>query len=125
MKPVRISDKRQYVRFNVDAKVNFQIQKKGNEFSPVASAQAKNVSIKGVCFVSRTKIEPGSFLRLEIFLPEFTKPIHVEGQVQWARPFQQGQEPSYEVGVKLFIIDESDQAKFVTYISKLTAQEKK
>jgi len=110
-------EKRKYIRFDIDAEVNFQVLDKNRVTLETASALAKNLSIEGVCFISHKKLEPGRIIKLEIILPYQSRPLHLEGKIRWSHPIknQEGKE-RFEVGVKLLIVEKSDETKFIRYV---------
>lgn len=111
-------EKRRYVRFGVQTKVNFQVQQRHQAKTPLerVSAITKNLSVKGACFISDTRLQPGDMLKLEITLPSQSEPLHLEAQVIWSDPIRlpDGKE-MYETGVKLFTLEKSDESRFIEY----------
>ena len=112
-------EKRKFVRFDVQTKVNVQIQseQKGKVSSVKVSGISKNFSVEGASFISDRKLEPGSKLKLEIFLSQRSKPVHLKGQIMWSRPLNlpDGKE-IYETGVKIATVEKSDEARFIKYV---------
>ena len=115
-KPV---DRRKYIRFDTEIRVNFQIQekRKDNILQGKISGISRNISVEGICFISKKKLKPGSRLELEIFLPSESKPLCLEGDVRWSNPFQSKKgKAMFETGVKLFTFNKDDANKFISNI---------
>ncbi len=114
----KIVDKREYIRFNSEGKINLQIQKKGQDQTPSdkTSTIAKNLSIKGICFIYDKNLTPGDIIKLEIVLLPQTRPLHLEGQVKWVNPLKPTENTEvFETGVELFTLKENDESRFIKY----------
>lgn len=98
--------------YQVEAKMKFQVSdnvKKSN-FKRKYLALSRNVSSEGLCFVSQKKLEKGSFLDLEVFLPGNHEQIHMEGEVQWCSCTQddllnESENQQFDTGVKLVSVE--------------------
>ena len=111
------SDKRKFLRFDVETKVNFVIQEKGYGVAKKFSGINKNLCLEGVCFISERKVDPGAILKLEIFLPRQSQPLHLEGEVRWSQAVTKtGEKDMWETGVRLFTLEKTDDSKFVGYV---------
>lgn len=119
-------EKRKYIRLDLSTKVNFQIEQKEQVSLDKISAMSKNLSMKGVCFVYNKKIDPGTVLRLEIFLPDQSQPVHVAGQVRWSAPSSlECQKNMFDIGVKLLIVEKPDMERFLSYVCEKAFDEAK
>ncbi len=118
-------EKRRYVRFDIAAKVKFQVipQDKNEAPSQTVTAISKNLSFEGIRFTSEKKLETNVMLKLEINLPLQLKPLVIEGQVKWCQSLMQpdGKE-LFETGVKLFTIEKCDETRFVGFVNNLMKQ---
>ncbi len=115
-KPV---DRRKYIRFDTEIKVNFQIQEKRKDSTLPGkiSGISRNISVEGICFISKKKLEPGNRLELEVFFPSESKPLRIEGEVRWSRLVQSKKSKAmFETGVELFTLDKGDVNKFISNI---------
>ena len=115
-KPV---DRRKYIRFDTEVKVSFRIQEKDKDtiLSGKIPGISRNISVEGICFISKKKLKPKSRLELEIFFPSESKPLHLEGEVRWSLPVRSKKgRVVFETGVKLFTIDKGDANKFISSI---------
>jgi len=118
MKKGDFTERRRYVRLDTDAKITFQIQPESSESpSDRVSTIAKNLSIEGICFICGKKLEPGSFLKLEVFFPEQPKPLCLEGRVKWSQLIEHPEsKKTFITGLKLFTIPKSDESRFMGYV---------
>ena len=102
--------------YDIETKVKFELidREKEKVLSRKYSAVSRNVSIEGLCFVSRKKMEQGDLLHLEVYLPSAKDPIHMKGEVKWCRPVPPSHDApddkktqySFETGVKLMLVNE-------------------
>ncbi len=111
-------ERRKYLRLDASARVNVKSKKKGTK-KPSAEAQAlaKNMSIEGICFISDKKLSPGKAAEVEIYLPGERKPLHIHGDIVWTRKVKKGGKAAFESGIKLATIQDSDEGKFIGYVS--------
>ena len=111
------ADRRKYIRFDLETKVNFKVKKEDNVYSEEASAETRNLSAEGLCFVSDKNVLPGSILKMTITIPSQSQPVHLEGKVMWSEYLKGSEgEELFEIGVKLFTIDKSDEGRFLGYV---------
>ncbi len=118
-------EKRRYIRFDIAAKVKFQVSAENKNETPsqMVTAISKNLSVEGIRFTSEKKLETGTMLKLEINLPLQLKPLEIEGQVKWCQSLMQPDGKEYfETGVKLFTIEKCDETRFVGYVNNLMKQ---
>lgn len=111
------SDRRNYPRYDTEMGVYFKVKydiKTRVKFQVVASHHegnivhkylglCRNVSVEGLCFDSKKKLEKGDILLLEVFEPIIKKAIKMEGQVRWSKKcFGKGKEEKmFRAGVQL------------------------
>ncbi len=104
------------IRFNfsyqMETKMKFQVSDNIKRISSSRKylALSRNVSSEGLCFVSRKKLEKGSFLDLEVFLPGDKEQIHMEGEVKWCDYVQgdksrENENQQFDTGVKLVSVE--------------------
>ena len=115
-------DKRRYIRFDTNIKVSFKVKDKakGGAGGPSKSisAIAKNLSVEGICFSTKKKLEQGKLIELEILLPGRQEPLHLTGVVCWIKPLtKKTNTEKFDIGIKLFTINRNDEARFLGYIS--------
>ncbi|MBN2097866.1 MAG: PilZ domain-containing protein [Candidatus Omnitrophica bacterium] len=120
MEEKKPEERRKYVRFNVQTKVNFQVVPEKKESAPSTRVEgiSKNISAEGICFSSEKKLTPGSKLELEIFLPNEPEPLLLMGEVKWSEASGQQQtgKTLYDTGVQLFNIAPNDENRYVKYV---------
>lgn len=93
---INIEELRQYIRHPTDIPIECSVPDSPD--TPDTRAEAKsrmrNVSRSGLCFTTRTRIEPGSQIKLKI--PVNNVDFEVIGVVMWRNDM----DGSYEMGVK-------------------------
>ncbi|HPB67947.1 MAG: PilZ domain-containing protein [Candidatus Omnitrophica bacterium] len=89
-----------YVNFDVHTRVDYRVKKEGEgQFSKQKhTGISKNVSVEGFCFSSDVGLKKSDGLYMEVFVPQSTKPIVMEGTVQWCRP---AGDARFDTGVKV------------------------
>ena len=120
MEQKKPQEKRKYVRIDIAAKINYRIKEKGKEklVSEKASAMSRNLSVEGICFEAERELAPGMELALQILLPADPEPLLLNGEVKWARPIEGKGKPMFEIGVKLCTFGESDENRYLRYVSE-------
>ncbi len=115
-------DRRRYIRVGLTSKVRFATS--GDYQKPMFNGfgMIKDLSVEGIGFITEEKLTPNEYVKLEIFLPEVSKPLLLNGQVRWSVAFDShDQKKLFDVGVKLFTLEDNDEGDFVRYVSnKLT-----
>ena len=93
------------VKYDMETRVKFKVLEDGAEHK--YSGLCKNVSVEGLCFVSKKKLNVGDLLLLEVYEPIIKGPVVMEGQVRWSRrlPGEDGAEDVYHTGVKLVLVN--------------------
>lgn len=82
-------------------------KKKGRGAFSKYSAVAKNVSVEGICFRSKKKLDKGKMLDLKLFLSDSDKSVHMQGRVRWsAAASKKKGGRNYDTGVLLTMIEE-------------------
>jgi c-di-GMP-binding flagellar brake protein YcgR len=108
-------NRRKYFRVEVDAKVDIYSEERSKSIrEDKISANIKNISAGGISFSSDIKLTPGNIVKLEILFPDESTPLCLRGEVVWSSPAVSGD--SYDTGVKMLSINESDEQKFIKYI---------
>jgi len=117
-------ERRKYVRFDVECNINVQVVPAGgiSEPSDIVSSLSKNLSMEGICFVSEKAIDPGSLLKVEIFVDEQKQALSLQGEVVWNHEVTRDGKVVFEVGVKLFTIEKGDENKFMGYVSDMMSK---
>jgi len=121
------SEKRRFVRLDMNTKLNFQIKEVSGEqvLAEKNSGIVKNLSVEGICFSSEKQLKSGSKIELAIALPGSPSPIEIRGEVVWSRPIeeQKGAKVVFDTGVKLVNIAQGDENRFLVYMcDKMTEQ---
>jgi Tfp pilus assembly protein PilZ len=87
---MNIEEMRQYIRHPTDIPIECSVPDTPIEDKP----RMRNVSKSGLCFATKTRIEPGSNIHLKI--PLNGVELEVDGLVMWCHDMDR----SYEMGVK-------------------------
>lgn len=112
-------EQRRYLRLDTVNLVKVALdQRTVKEPSEIVSAFTKNISVEGMCFLSDKSFDKGKPVRLEIVLPDDSDPLTIKGQVRWVRSIggKKQTKPKFEIGIKLFTIEESDVTRFMGYV---------
>jgi len=112
-------ERRKFLRFNADSKIKIKVKRKTKKKAAEANiaATTSNLSVEGFCFKAKKKYEHGSLIELEITLPAYRKPLHLEGKVVWSHALRKKSDKGFfETGVKLFTVEKADEGKFLGYV---------
>ena len=110
------SERRKYVRLDTEVKIEC-IPVEGQEEK--VPAVAKNISVQGVCFNSTKAFKSKTPLKLQVFIPGGTEPIYLQGEVVWCqevKPAKAGKPSTFDTGVRLLNIEQSNEGKFFMYV---------
>ena len=110
-------EKRKYFRYDTEMRVYFQVNydlktkvkfkvlvaEQKLETSKKHSGFSKNISVEGLCFVSKIKLEEGDVLSLEVYVPNSDVPVQMEGEVRWSQklPYEHEYKDMFHTAVKL------------------------
>lgn len=114
-----ITERRKYLRFNAESKIDVKIREVSGEEKPSSAIEAitKNLSVEGIRFKSKKKLKPGAVVKLEITIPLYKSPLHLEGKVIWSKQLEDEKDKDiFDTGVKLFTLDKGDENKFIAYV---------
>ena len=116
-----VDEKRRYARLQLRSKINFSILETfEKEESPLNRFRGvgKNIGVEGVLFTSDTKLEPGTALELEIYLPDKADPVYIKGEVRWCKLYKKDEtgKDAFDVGVKFLTIDKSHVLLLIKYL---------
>lgn len=110
------------LKYRIKTKVKFKILSSGNKaaLERKYSGVSRNVSVEGLCFESRKKLEKGDLLFIEIFEPRVKKPVKLEGEVRWCRKVSipRNRPAIFDTGVKLFLVNEKSVADSIYFDKK-------
>lgn len=124
--------KRKYQRYGIEMRLHFRVF---YDFKTVVKFQvldskksacrkysgvSKNISVEGLCFVSRKKLEKGNLLMLEFYAPTVKVPIPMEGEVRWCKqlPKDSKYKRLFHTGVKLIRVKSKSVMDSVYYDRK-------
>jgi len=97
------------VTYDIRTRVKFQVMDSGNQKISLRkySGLSKNISVEGLCFITKKKLHKGDAILLEVYVPNIRKPVRMEGQVQWTKKIlaPSKQKDMYHTGVKLMSVN--------------------
>jgi c-di-GMP-binding flagellar brake protein YcgR len=112
-------EKRRYVRANGLVLVNYKIPNLEIE----GKSSAYDVSGGGLRITVNQKLELGTLIEMEIYLPGSSQPILAKGEVVWTQRLQEkidaplAEEKKYfYVGIKFNVIDENSKNRIINYV---------
>lgn len=116
-----IKERRKYNRFDTELKVYFRVTydiktrvrfrilhiNGEKHLSRKYLGLSRNISVEGLCFTSKKKLERGDILLLEVDLPNTRVPIQMEGRVKWSKRLKtKTTRPDlFHTGVKLILVN--------------------
>lgn len=113
----REHDRRRFPRLKTELLVRYKILEVPEK---QIDAKAKDISSGGICLVAREKINPGSFLMLEIRFPKSDKPVIAYGRVVWSGESSLGLSPAghmrFDNGIEFTQISDSDRERIEGHI---------
>jgi len=114
------AEKRKYIRFRYPFYIRCEEHEdKDEQFQDISItfreikenkvSVSKNVSLGGLCFISRKDFSTDTVLTLELFTPTQTQPFQIVGKVAWRKKGIVTQ--NYEIGVEFLKIDKEREFK--------------
>ena len=90
------------VSYDIETKVKFSLMPAARAISVSHkySGRTRNISIEGLCFASRKKLNKGDSILLEVYAPGVSEPVKMSGSVQWSKGVE-GRKAVFHAGVKL------------------------
>lgn len=110
-------ERRRYVRSDGLVLVNYRVPQLQLE----GKSSAYDVCAGGLRITVSRKLEIGTLVDLEIFLPSSSQPILAKGETVWTEKCKQKKEYFY-VGLNFTAIDENSRTRITTYIYAKTHQ---
>ncbi len=98
-----MTDNRKYIRINKSSEVSYKILRKFMK----SGTRSSNISIGGICLPTVQRLNPGTFLELEISFVEIESIVKAVGEIIWINEKKQGESP-FEIGIKFIDISLSD-----------------
>ena len=109
-------EKRRLIRFGINLKVNYVIQK---EQKAEKTGITKDVSAGGIQLLTEEKLNIGNKVELKIFTPEALNPVHMKGIVVWSNEISSGKNMSYANGIEFGKIEEDNKNTFLRFLCDL------
>ncbi|MFA5362936.1 MAG: PilZ domain-containing protein [Candidatus Omnitrophota bacterium] len=108
--------------YDVKTKVRFQLVDAEKHKTSVRkySGIGKNVSVDGLCFVSKKRLEKGDRILLEVYAPNTKIPVHMQGAVCWAHAVSEvsGIRVATRVGAEIVSVEGKPVSRSLHYDKK-------
>jgi len=114
---MNMQEKRMFPRIGSQMLVKYIVVTESEFKKRIGDTLTRDISVRGVRFVSDEELPPGTRLVLELNLPDVDHPITPPGKVVWCNPKNGG----YEVGVELIWLSfqDEDQLALANYINSM------
>ena len=95
------------LKYEIRTRVKFQIMRAGpkSRAGRKYSGLSKNVSVEGMCFVSRKKLKKEALLFIEVYEPRVKSPVKMEGEVRWSKKISGETKDAFHTGVRLISVN--------------------
>jgi len=97
------------VKYDIKTRVRFQVMQdslEGHSAHKYAGL-CKNVSVEGLCFESKKKLQKGDILLIEVYEPIIKRPVFMDAEVCWSRKFPKDvRRNTYYTGVRLISVND-------------------
>jgi len=107
--------------YDLETKVKFEFidEEKKKRISKKYSAVSQNISVEGLCFITRKEVQSNDLLHCEVYLPSTQTPIHMTGYVKWCKPIEptldDKSKGKFHVGLRLLTVDEKSVSETVHF----------
>ena len=120
-------ERRRYVRANGLVLVNYKIPDMHLE----GKSSAYDVGGTGVRITVDKKLEAGTLVEMELYLPGSSQPILVKGEIVWSEKCEEKintqvspKKEYFYAGIKFTVIDENNILRIANYVRRKTEQNK-
>jgi hypothetical protein len=110
-------ERRRHPRIRVFLKIDYQI----TDEIPRLNCASRDISAGGIRFGLFQKIDPGTPLRLKVYLEDTAEPVEVAGKVTWAKETP-GQDFPFEVGIAFDAFSSSPIDKIKNFIQNISVE---
>ena len=102
--------------YDLETKVEFELveEAKTRKSSKKYSAVSRNISVEGLCFISKKRVKEGEKVNLDVYLPSSNDPIPMTGEVGWCA-VSSSKEKKYNIGIKLLSVKDESVSDSVYY----------
>ena len=130
MKKIK-KEKRKYYRHGTEMKIYFQVSydirtkvtfqvldaTKQKGVSTKYSGLSRDISVEGISFVSKRKLEEGDMLLLEVYAPNVEIPVLMDGEVRWSHKITKSlrYKGMFYTGVKVISVNGKSVADSIHY----------
>ncbi len=111
----RIEERRKFIRLEIPVDLKYVIE--GSSMRQEVTT--KDLSCDGLRFVSEEGVKEGSALELNLNIPSANNPVHINGNVVWAKRLSLEDGSPFEVGVEFLKIEEDNKNTFLRYLCDL------
>ena len=109
-----MQERRKYARVNGLVLVNYKIPNLQME----GKSSAFDISVLGLRITVDKRLENGTTLEMEIYLPGSSQPILAKGEVIWAENCKE----HFYAGIKFTLIDEKNKTRLIDYTKRKLEQ---
>ena len=105
-----MKEKREFVRLNLNVKVDWKKISETPEAKQEFSHKTKNISVGGICLVANEKVNIGETLQINMELPS-EKVINAIGKVVWISEYEildREEETIYDIGIEFVEINKKE-----------------
>lgn len=120
-------ERRRYVRANGLVLVNYKIPDMHLE----GKSSAYDVGGTGLRITVDKKLEAGTLVEMELYLPGSSQPILAKGEIDWSEKCEEKintqvspKKEYFYVGIKFTVIDENNILRITNYVRRKTKQNK-
>ena len=120
-------ERRRYVRANGLVLVNFKVPNLQIE----GKSSAYDISEAGVRITVDKKLEAGTLVEMELYLPGSSQPILAKGEIVWSEKCEKkintqvlAKKEYFYAGIKFTVIDENNILRIANYVRRKTEQNK-
>lgn len=117
---MNLEEKRKNQRLYITLDVEFDI----SSHQHWEASSVKNISVDGICLLTREHLPVGSLLYIKFYIPDFETIIDVTGEVMWHGEHSISDEQYYENGIKFIEIKSSYRELISTYIEGKTFEKR-
>ncbi|MFA4991474.1 MAG: PilZ domain-containing protein [Candidatus Omnitrophota bacterium] len=116
-----LRERRRFVRFNKEMRVRYSFI--GAQENNHHETKTTNISRKGLCISSYTKLKEKDLVSLEIEVPGFSKAVKATGEVMWIKELHSKDGEGHRMfyaGIRFSKIDPESEAALLTHLNTLT-----
>lgn len=103
------------VNYDIKTKVEFTLLKDKDSAIKKFFGISKNISADGLSFETHKQLNEQDHLYLEVYVPKSAEPVKMTGEVRWSTCSNNGEEPSYNTGVRILTVEREEVAPSIGF----------